>query len=157
MDRDKITEDITRWVHSELAGTSDYFVVEVKVLPKNEVKVFVDADQGASIDKLASVNRFLHRKIESESLFGTDGNFSIEVSSPGLDEPLKMLRQYRKNLHRPVEVLRHDGIKSEGILREVSETAIKLEQKLGSKKEKQVKIIEIPFDQIKYTKVSVVF
>lgn len=157
MDKDKITEDITRWINSELAGTPDYFLVEVKVLPKNEVKVFVDADQGASIDKLASVNRFLHKKIESESLFGTDGNFSIEVSSPGLDEPLKMLRQYRKNLHRPVEVLRHDGIKSEGILREVSETAIKLEQKLGSNKEKQVKIIEIPFDQIKYTKVSVVF
>ena len=157
MDRNKITEDITRWVNSELAETPDYFLVEVKVSPKNEVKVFVDADQGASIDRLASVNRFLHKKIESESLFGPDGNFSIEVSSPGLDEPLKMLRQYRKNLHRPVEVLRHDGIKSEGVLQEISETGIKLEQKLGNKKEKQIKIIEIPFDQIKYTKVSVVF
>lgn len=157
MDNEKIAKDIAGWVDAMIDETPDYFLVELKVSPKNEVKVFIDADQGASIDKLATVNRLLYKKIEAEALFGADGNFSIEVSSPGLDEPLKMLRQYQKNLHRAVEVLQLDGVKSEGILQEVSETGIKLEQRKGSKKEQQIKIIEIPFNQIKFTKVSVVF
>lgn len=157
MDKEKIEKDIAGWTTDVLGEMPDYFLVEVKVSPKNEVKVFIDADQGASIDKLASINRSLYKKIETEALFGANGNFSMEVSSPGLDEPLKMLRQYQKNLHRAVEVLQLDGVKSEGILQEVSETGIKLEQRKSSKKEKQISIIEIPFNQIKFTKVSVVF
>lgn len=157
MDKEKIAKDIAGWVTDALSEMPDYFIVEVEVSPKNEVRVFIDADQGASIDKLASINRSLYKKIEAEALFGADGNFSIEVSSPGLDEPLKLLRQYQKNLYRAVEVLQHDGVKSEGILQEVSEAGIKLEQRKGNKKEKQISIIEIPFNQIKFTKISVVF
>lgn len=157
MDKEKIAKDIAGWVTDALHEMPDYFLVEVKVSPKNEVKVFIDADQGVSIDKLASISRFLYKKTEAEALFGAGGNFSMEVSSPGLDEPLKMLRQYRKNRNRVVEVLQLNGVKSEGMLQEVSESGIKLEQTKGSKKEKQISIIEIPFNQIKFTKVSVVF
>ena len=48
--------------------------------------------------------------------------FHLEVSSPGLDEPLKLHRQYLKNIGRKVEVLLKDGRKIEGKLLEVNET-----------------------------------
>ena len=46
-----------------------------------------------SIDRLIRYNRKLYRVVEESSLF-PGGDFSLEVSFPGLDEPLKLLRQY---------------------------------------------------------------
>ena len=80
---------------SELPG---YFLVETSVKPTNNIRVFVDADQGAAIDQLSKINRALYKWVE-ENLF-PNGDFSIEVSSPGLDEALKLDRQYLKNIGR---------------------------------------------------------
>src|SRR6188474_255763 len=96
---------------SELPG---YFLVEASVKPTNNIKVFVDADQGAAIDQLSRINRALYKWVE-ENLF-PNGDFSIEISSPGLDEPLKLDRQYKKNIGRFVEVLLKNGVKKEGKL-----------------------------------------
>ncbi len=60
-------------------------------------------------------NRALYKQIEAEGIF-PDGDFSLEVSSPGLDEPLKLKRQYQKNIGRNVEVTLQDGSKKEGKL-----------------------------------------
>jgi ribosome maturation factor RimP len=73
------------------------FLVDVKIRPGNNVKVFVDADRGISIDKLAQYNRSLYRQIEESGLF-PNNDFSLEISSPGLDEPLRLSRQYLKNM-----------------------------------------------------------
>ena len=72
----------------------DLFLVEVSIKPTNNIKVFIDGDQGVSIDKLVRYNRNLYRQIEEEKMFPND-DFSLEVSSPGLDEPLKLIRQYQ--------------------------------------------------------------
>ena len=85
------------------------FLVEVKIRPGNNIKVFVDADRGISIDKLAQYNRRLYRQIEESGLF-PNNDFSLEISSPGLDEPLKLRRQYLKNIGRYVEVILKSGI-----------------------------------------------
>src|SRR5215467_7190208 len=93
----------------------DSFLVEVKIKPGNNVKVFIDSDHGVSIDKLASLNRSLYKQIEESGLFANN-DFSLEISSPGLDEPLKLHRQYVKNIGRHVEVTLKSGIKKEGKL-----------------------------------------
>ncbi len=62
------------------------------------------------------------KQIEEMAMFPA-GDFSLEVSSPGLDEPLKMLRQYRKNIGRQVELTLQDGSKKEGKLLIVGTTA----------------------------------
>ncbi|HEX5552639.1 MAG TPA: ribosome maturation factor [Chitinophagaceae bacterium] len=157
MDKENTINTIGRFVEDELKSLPDYFLVEVKMSPSRDVKVFIDADGNASIDRLAAINRALYKRIEASALFGEGGNFSLEVSSPGLDEPLKLHRQYRKNIHRRVEVQLNDGTKKEGELQEVSEDVLRLEQAVGSKKEKRTVFIEIPFNQIKFTKVCVVF
>ncbi|MET0394197.1 MAG: ribosome maturation factor, partial [Chitinophagaceae bacterium] len=102
-------------INGLIQADPDVFLVEVRIKPTNNVKVFLDADNGMSIDRLIQYNRRLYKEIE-ESGFFPGGDFSLEVSSPGLDEPLKLHRQYRKNEGRYVEVLLQDGVKHEGKL-----------------------------------------
>jgi ribosome maturation factor RimP len=133
----------------------DYFIVEVSVKPTNNIKVFVDADHGATIDRLTKLNKALYKWLE-ENLF-PNGDFSIEVSSPGLEEPLKLHRQYVKNIGRPVEVLLHDSIKKEGKLVNVSDTEIVIEEEKGKGKKKEfVQHIILKAD-IKSTKIQIKF
>ncbi|HEV8270287.1 MAG TPA: ribosome maturation factor [Chitinophagaceae bacterium] len=137
---------------TELPG---YFPVEISVRPTNNIKVFVDADQGAAIDQLSKLNRALYKWVE-ENLF-PNGDFSIEVSSPGLDEPLKLDRQYLKNIGRMVEIVLKNGLKKEGKLISVSENEIVIEQEIGKGKKKEVIQHIILKEEIKTTKVQVKF
>jgi len=137
---------------TELPG---YFLVEISVKPTNNIKVFVDADHGAAIDQLTKINRALYKWVE-ENLF-PDGDFSIEVSSPGLDEPLKLDRQYLKNIGRMVEIVLKNGLKNEGKLISVSENEIGIEEETGKGKKKVVIQHIILKEEIKTTKVQVKF
>ena len=132
------------------------FLVEVRIRPGNNVKVFIDADQGISIDKLGRYNRSLHKQIEESGIF-YDEDFSLEVSSPGLDEPLKLHRQYLKNIGRFVEVLNKNGIKLEGRLTGANESEIVVEEEKGHKKSKEVVEHHVAYDDIKTTKIQIKF
>jgi ribosome maturation factor RimP len=150
-------------VEALISPEPGFFLVEVRIKPTNNVKVFIDADQGISIEKLVQLNRKLYKDIE-ESGFFPSGDFSLEVSSPGLDEPFKLHRQYVKNIGRYVEVLLHDGVKKEGKLVQVTEGEIDLEEEKsrrpgGHKGGKKVELVHqvIPFDQIKTTKIQIKF
>jgi ribosome maturation factor RimP len=99
------------------------FPVEVIISPSNDIKVFLDADDGITIEKCTAVNKALYKFIEETALF-PDGNFSLEVSSPGVDQPLKLNRQYKKNIGRKVEVLLEDDTRNEGILLVVNDNEI---------------------------------
>ena len=133
-----------------------FFLVEVRIGTGNDIKVFIDADQGISIDELVYCNRSLYKQIEESDLF-PNSNFSLEVSSPGLDEPLKLHRQYLKNIGRNVEVIRKDGIKTEGKLLSATETEIIVEEERGHKKNKELLQHSIPIENIKSTKVQIKF
>lgn len=156
MDSAPQIEQISRLAEEILAPLPGYFLVEVKVTPVNEVKVYIDADKGVTIDKLAAVNRALYKKLEESGLFTPD-DFSLEVSSPGVEEPLKMLRQYLKNIGRKVEVVQADGAKKEGTLMQATETGITIEEETGKNKHKLRIQTTISFSQIKHTKVCVIF
>lgn len=143
-------------VNQVLEGIEGLFLVEIRIKPVNNIKVFIDGDQGVSIDKCVSVNRKMYKQIEEQELYA-DGNFSLEVSSPGLDEPLKLKRQYNKNVNRNVEVTLIDGTKTEGTLKEVAEEHIMVEETRGKNKKKETVLHTIPFTNIKTTKVQVIF
>jgi len=135
---------------TELPG---YFPVEISVKPTNNIKVFVDADQGAAIDQLSRINRALYKWVE-ENLF-PNGDFSIEVSSPGLEEPLKLDRQYFKNIGRMVDIVLKNGLKKEGELISVSENEILIEEEIGKGKKKEVIQHIILKEEIKATKIQI--
>ncbi len=147
-------KDISKLVEPLLEG--DVFLVEIKIKPTNNIKLFLDADSGMSIEKCIKVNRALYKKIEEADLF-PNGDFSLEVSSPGVDEPLKLHRQYLKNVGRNVEVTPNEGHVSSGKLSAVTENGISLSFTEGKGKKAVEKIIEIEFSSIKQTKVLISF
>jgi ribosome maturation factor RimP len=139
-----------------ISTETDLFLVEVRIKPTNNIKVFVDGDQGVSIDKLVRYNRSLYKQIEEEGMF-PNGDFSLEVSSPGLDEPLKLHRQYLKNIGRFVEVVENDGSKKEGKLLSATETELLVEEEKGKGKKKEIVQHTIALENIKTTKIQIKF
>ncbi len=147
---------IEQLVDSMLSAEPEYFRVNVRIKPTNNVKVFIDGDNGISIEKCVQFNRRLYKMIEDSGIF-PPGEFSLEVSSPGVDEPLKLYRQYAKNISRFVEVLFNDGTKKEGKLVQVAESDIIIEQISGKGKKTSAQQIVIPFNNIKTTTVQIKF
>lgn len=153
MNNENQVEPLERKVNELLNEWPGYFLVDISIKPTNNLKVFVDADQGATIDQLSKLNRALYKWVE-ENLF-PNGDFSIEVSSPGLDEPLKLDRQYVKNVGRFVEVLLKNGIKKEGRLLSVSDDEIVVEEEKGKGKKKELIEHKVLKQEIKSTKIQI--
>jgi ribosome maturation factor RimP len=139
-----------------LAEEPEYFLVSMRIKPTNNLKIFLDGDNGINIEKCVQVNRKLYKLIEESGLFPT-GDFSLEVSSPGVDEPLKLHRQYAKNTGRHVEVVFADDTRKEGKLVAVTENDILLEHTEGKGKKAVTQQIIIPFNNIKTTTVQIKF
>ena len=139
-----------------LSGETEYFKVGFKVKPTNNFKVYIDSDSGITIDQCSRFNKALYKKIEEKGLY-PEGDFSLEVSSPGIDEPLKNIRQYKKNIGRPVEVTLNDENKKLGTLKEVSDEAITIEEKSGKGKKLVIQELQLPFREIKTTVVQIQF
>jgi ribosome maturation factor RimP len=150
----EITEKIYALLEPLLDGT-DMFIINIKVKPINNIKVYLDADSGLSIEKCSRVNRKLYPLIEASQMF-PEGDFSLEVSSPGVDEPLLQMRQYKKNIGRKVTVTDNEGHEKTGILKEATEDHIMLEIKPAKHKESLV-VTQIPFSNIKKTVVQIIF
>ena len=139
-------------VEDHLVG-SDVFVVECTSTPSNEISLILDADSRVSIDTCVAVSRAV------DAVFDRDvEDFSLTVASAGIGEPLKLLRQYRKIIGTPVEVLLKDGIKILGTLDEATEEGIVIsyDEKVAveGKKRKELQHIvrEIAFSDIKSAK-----
>jgi ribosome maturation factor RimP len=156
MEKDTLIKTVEDYLEGLLAEHPEDFLVSVKIKPTNNIKVYLDADEGISIDKCIRYNRKLYRQLEESGIF-PDGNFSLEVSSPGIDEPLKLHRQYLKNKGRDVEVHLVDETKKEGKLIEVAETSITIEFTTGKGKKAEIQQLEIPLENIKTTTVQIKF
>src|SRR5687768_10142714 len=149
---DQIEQRVNRLIEAE----PDVFLVEVRIKPTNNIKVFLDADNGISIDRLVQFNRKLYRQFEEEQVF-PNNDFSLEISSPGLDEPLKLNRQYKKNIGRFVEVTQADGTMTEGKLISAEEDQVVVEEEKGKGKKKEMIQHIIPLTNIKTTKIQIKF
>jgi ribosome maturation factor RimP len=133
-----------------------YFLVSVNIRPINNISVFIDGDEGVTIEKCVKINRMLYKQIVETELF-VDGAFSLEVSSPGVDEPLKLKRQYFKNIGRLLEIDTTEGNHLEGKLLLADESAIELEEERGKGKKKETIKHFLQYDHIKKAVVKVIF
>jgi ribosome maturation factor RimP len=120
-------EKIESWIEEILAET-DCFIVSSKLGTDANFKFFIDSDTGFSLDKSTKINRALRNQIDESGLF-PEGNYSLEISSPGISEPLKMPRQYKKNIGRLLEIKTTEEEVIEGRLKEITENEIILEVK----------------------------
>lgn len=156
MNNETIIQTVTEKLETIIQDNPTVFLVEIKIKPTNNIKVFVDGDNGVGIDRLVSYNRQLYKQLEEMAIF-PEGDFSLEVSSPGLSEPLKMHRQYVKNIGRFVEIVLLDGAQVEGKLLTVTETEITLEEEKGKGKKKETVQHIVAFSNIKTTKIQIKF
>jgi len=156
MTNETIISEVEGLLNGLLAAYPEDFLVSIKVKPTNNIKIYLDSDHGISIEKCVYYNRKLYVLLEERGLF-PDGNFSLEISSAGVGEPLKMNRQYLKNVGRKVLVTFNDDTQKEGKLVEVTASDILVEQTTGKGKKAETHQFVIPFENIKSTTVQVQF
>ena len=150
-------EQVTALVEEKIAGT-DLFIVEVNVKPGNKIEVFIDRDSGLALEDCLKVSRHVEGNLDREV-----EDYALDVSSPGVGRPLKLKRQYFKNIGRNVEIKLTDGSKLEGTLTAVDDEKIIVhtrtkEEVEGKKGKKWVeRDNEVPFDTISETKITISF
>lgn len=89
------------------------------------VEIYVDSDRGITLDECSEISRALSERLDAEDLI--PGRYRLDVSSPGLDRPLKLKRQFVKNIGRTCRVKHMKEGKSvitEGTLNAVTEEHI---------------------------------
>ena len=136
-------------VNQALEG-SDKFLVSLKITPDNRIYVDIDGDSGVTIDDCIELSRAIEGQLNRD-----EEDFALDVSSAGADQPLKLTRQYRKNLGRDVEVVMLDGEKIEGELTEADEEAFVV-RTAGSKKQAPQEH-RLSYRDVKSTRVAIKF
>jgi ribosome maturation factor RimP len=150
-------QDIRHWVEDHLTKEGG-FLVDVTVSDGANIRVLVDADDGMPISRCVAISRLIEDQLDRDVQ-----DFALQVSTPGLDQPLKLRPQYQKNVGRIVTVQQHDGHKVEGTLTEVTEAGIVLEHKekrrIEGRKAKEwvTDRHELVWDTIASTKVKISF
>ncbi len=136
----------------------DLFQVEVSVNSSNKISVFIDGDKGVTIDQCMALSRFIEQNLKRD-----EEDYELDVSSAGLDLPLKVQRQYIKNIGRSVAIILKNGQKLTGKLVSANDDGINLEVEknvvLEGKKRKQkvIEIMPLNYSDIKSTKIVVSF
>jgi len=136
---------------------TDRFVVGIVISTDNAIKVFIDGDSGVTIKNCVEVSRYIESSLDRE-----DEDFELSVSSSGVDHPFVLLRQYLNNIEKAVSVIKNDGVKIKGILKNANDDTIDLleEIKYKNKKNKSTtygEVITIPMGDIKETKRVITF
>ena len=121
MDFEKIKNKIEEWLQPWLEE-KDLFLVDIKFPAGRKIEVYVDSDEGIHIDECAAISRFLENKLDGSGL--VPDNYILEVSSPGMTNPLKLPRQYKRRVGRVLEIVKSNGEQLAGKLISVSDNEI---------------------------------
>ncbi len=132
----------------------EYYLVDLDISPAKHITVYVDGDEGVSLEACTQISRILESILDTEPTLG--GIYELEVSSPGVSRPLKYLRQYLKHVGRVLKVELIDGKTIEGQLISTGHDSITLELK-GPDKKSKPESKEIPFNEIKEAYVTIQF
>lgn len=153
-----ISKERIRELVEEKITDTEYFIVDVSVSSSNQIRVEIDGNKGVNINDCVAISRYIESHYDRDEV-----DFELTVSSAGMDQPFKILRQYERYIGRQVEVKTTTGEKLKGKLISANEETVVLEmeerRKIEGKKKKQL-IIEnknVPMEQVKETKVVISF
>ncbi len=153
-----ISTTTVRDLAEKMLKETESYLVEVTVSAMNKIKVTIDNFDGISIKECVALSRFIEEQLDRET-----EDYELEVSSPGIDQPFKVLQQYKKYTGKEVEIKFADGEKTEGKLISANKNEIEIEQttkeKVEGQKGKQfvIRKLNIPFEKIKETKIIIKF
>lgn len=152
--RNKIEELLQSFLHER----EDLFLIDMKFGTSDNITVILDGDNGVTLQDCLDASRAIEFNMDRD-----EHDFSLQVMSAGLSEPLSMPRQYRKNIGRDLEVMLEDSTKIEGELTAVNDEKITLTlryrkpKEVGKGKVDVVEEKEISYSEIKKALVAVKF
>jgi ribosome maturation factor RimP len=145
-----INNDLITNLVNDMIRDTDLFITEIKIKKDNVIYVFLDGDNGVTIDQCIQVSRYVEKNLDRDKI-----DFELNVSSFGIGRPLILFRQYKNAIGKSLCVKFKDESKCSGKLMEALEDKLMLEIK-GTKKNPS-SIREIPMQDIKEAKIEVVF
>jgi len=152
----QVEKKVASLVEEKIADRPELFLVEVKMLPNNKLIIHVDGDEGISIQDCVAISRHVGFHLEEENVI--EQAYNLEVSSPGVGEPLKLNRQYVKNIGRTLSIKLNGGLKKEGKLLSVTENNLLIEESVKEKGKKAATVqTEVSFNDILETSVLISF
>ncbi|RYF92881.1 MAG: ribosome assembly cofactor RimP [Chitinophagaceae bacterium] len=155
-----IVKRVTELVEEKMVEMPGVFLVEVKMHPGNKLIILVDGDEAVTISDCAAISRHVGFHLEEEQAIPTA--YNLEVGSPGVGEPLKLKRQYNRNIGRTIGIRLADGSLKEGELKAVGEDSFTLLESVkpaakSKNKKASLEEVEVAFADIAETKVLISF
>src|SRR6187402_445631 len=142
-------EKVQKSVSEGLEGKPSVFLIDLTITDAFKIIVSVDGDNGVTLQDCIDISRAIDQNLDRE-----EQDFSLEVASVGVGSPLKMIRQYKKNIGRMLIVkLATETIEAE--LVDANDEFITLAwearelKKIGKGKETVQKKREITYTDIK--------
>ncbi len=151
--RDKILE----LLEEGLKERPSLFLVDLTVTETFKIIVTLDGDNGVNLQDCIDISRAVDTNLDRE-----EQDYALEVASAGVSTPLKLVRQYRKNIGRTLKVKTATET-IEALLEQVSDESITLSwtarepKKIGKGKETVEHKREIPYSDIKEAIVTIIF
>lgn len=152
-----LQERVRNLLKEAFEENNSLFLISLNISDQNHILVVIDGDDGVAVNDCIAVSRKIEHNIDREEI-----DYSLEVTSAGVSEPLKLPRQYKKNLGRTLEVTTNSN-KFEGELIAVDEEGIKLSWKarepkpVGKGKHTVEKEAKLAFSEIGKAKVVITF
>ena len=151
----KLAEQLKVYIEEAIADTN-LFIVEIKGITVKRAMILLDGDEGVKIEDCARVSRHINQKMEEDGL--EEALISLEVSSPGVDFPLKFERQYPQHVGRTLAIKLLDGKEIEGKLLSIDAAVIAVEEKIKEKGKKvSLNNISLALSEIAEAKIKVTF
>ncbi|MCK9617686.1 MAG: ribosome assembly cofactor RimP [Lentimicrobiaceae bacterium] len=130
---------------------TNLFCVHISITPDNTISVFIDGDQGVTIDDCIKISKHIENHFDREV-----EDFSLNVSSSGLENPFVNLRQYRKNIGKHIEIQLINGEKITGLLTFADADVIEIILP-KTKKNKTETVQRIDFKNIRQSRCIIAF
>ncbi|WP_294239928.1 ribosome assembly cofactor RimP [uncultured Chryseobacterium sp.] len=149
---------IEELLHEFLETRKDLFLIDLKFSAGDDITVILDGDNGVSLQDCLDASRAIEFNMDRE-----EHDFSLQVMSAGLSEPLATPRQFAKNIGREIDVLLTDDTKIEGELAKIDEEKITLilryrkPKDIGKGKMDVEEEKEIPYSEIKKALITIKF
>ncbi len=150
-------EQVTDLLNKALDEKPTIFLIDLSISDSYKIFVTLDGDNGVALQDCIDITRAIEPNLDREEV-----DFAIEVASVGVGSPLKMVRQYIKNIGRTL-IVKTEEETIEATLQAADEDKIALTwqarepKKVGKGKETVTKIKEIPYLDIKQAVVTVNF
>lgn len=151
-------EKVAQLLESALKENDSLFLIDLNISNDNQIRVILDGDNGVTVEDCVAISRAIEHNLDREEI-----DFSLEVSSAGVSEPLSLPRQYMKNVDRTLKIKTTTDQKIEGKLIAADEESCTLTwsarepKEVGKGKITVQKEITLPYKDIMEAKVMITF